>query len=63
MTAMPRKTEPRENLQLGLLDQGQPGIELSPATRQQLAGLIEALMMEIATALAAREAGDDQDHF
>ena len=59
---MPRKTETRENLQLGLLEQGQPDIELSPTTRQQLPALIEALMTEIAMALATREAGDEQDH-
>jgi len=62
MTAMPRKTEMPESIQLGLFDQGQPGVELSPTSRRQLAALIEALMIEIAAALATREVGDDQDH-
>ena len=60
--AMPRKNETRENLQLGLLEQGPPDVELSPTTRPQLAALIEALMIEIAAALATQEVGDDQDH-
>lgn len=59
---MPRKTETRESIQLGLFDRGQPDVELSPTTRRQLAALIEALMIEIAATLATREVGDDQDH-
>lgn len=59
---MPRRTETRESMQLGLFEQGQPGVELSPTRRQDLAALIEALMVEIAAALATGEAGDDQDH-
>lgn len=59
---MPRRTETRESMQLGLFEQGQPGVELSPTRREQLAALIEALMVEIAAALATGEAGDDQDH-
>ena len=59
---MPRKTETRENLQLGLLEQGKPDVELAPTTRPQLAALIEALMIEIAAALATQEVGDEQDH-
>ena len=57
---MPRRTETRESMQLGLFEQGQP--ELLPTRRQELAALIEALMSEIASALATGEAGDDQDH-
>jgi hypothetical protein len=49
-------------MQRGLFEQGQPGVELSPTRREQLAALIEALMIEIAAALATGEAGDDQDH-
>ena len=30
--------------------------------REQLAGLVEALLREIAAALTAGEVGDDQDH-
>jgi hypothetical protein len=49
-------------MQPGLFEQGQPGVELSPTSWQDLAALIEALMIEIAAALATGEAGDDQDH-
>ena len=59
---MPRRTETRESIQLGLFEQGQPEVELPPTGRQQLAALIEVLMIEIAAALAIREDGDDQDH-
>jgi hypothetical protein len=62
MTAMPRRTETRESIQMGLFDQGEPGVELPPAMRRQLAALIQALMIEIAAAFATGEAGDDQDH-
>ena len=34
----------------------------SPLQKEQLATLVEALLLEIAVALAAREVGDDQDH-
>ena len=33
-----------------------------PAQKDQLAALVEALLREIAAALAAGEVGDDQDH-
>lgn len=33
-----------------------------PVQREQLAGLIEALLREIATALMGKEVDDDQDH-
>jgi hypothetical protein len=33
-----------------------------PAPRQQLVGLVEALIREIAAALVSGEVGDDQDH-
>jgi hypothetical protein len=33
-----------------------------PVQREQLAGLIEALLREIATALTGGEVDDDQDH-
>ena len=33
-----------------------------PAQREQLAALVEALLREIAAALATGEVGDDQDH-
>jgi len=59
---VPRKTKTRESRQVDLFEQGQPDVELPPPISQQLAALIEALMIEIATALANREVGDDQDH-
>ena len=59
---MPKESETPKSLQLGLFEQGQPDVELSPARREQLAALIESLMIEIAAALAAGEAGDDQNH-
>jgi hypothetical protein len=34
----------------------------SPLQKEQLATLVEALLLEIAVALAAGEVGDDQDH-
>jgi hypothetical protein len=59
---MPRRSETSESTQLGLFEQGQPHVELSPTSRQQLAVLIETLMIEIASAPATGEIGDDQDH-
>jgi hypothetical protein len=59
---MPRKTETRQRIQLGLFEQEQPDVELSPTRRQQLAALIEALMIEIAAVLTMMEVGNDQDH-
>jgi hypothetical protein len=59
---MPRRSETPESTQPGLFEQGQPDVELSPTRRRQLVPLIEALMVEIAAALAIREDGDDQDH-
>ena len=59
---MPRRSETSESTQMGLSEQGQPHVELSPTSRQQLAVLIETLMIEIASALATGEVGDDQDH-
>ena len=59
---MPQKTETRGSIQMGLFEQGQPDVELSPSTRPQLSALIEALMIEIASALASGEAGHEQDH-
>ena len=60
---MPRRTETRESMQPGLFEQGQPGVELSPTSWQDLAALIEVLMIkDIAAALATGEAGDEQDH-
>jgi hypothetical protein len=62
MMAMPLRSETSEGTQLGLFEQGRPHVELSQTSRQQLAALIETLMVEIASALATGEVGDDQDH-
>jgi hypothetical protein len=45
-----------------LFEQEEQRIELTPAHRAQLATLVEALLREIAAALATGEAGDDQDN-
>jgi hypothetical protein len=62
MTAMPRKSGILENRQPRLFEEIQPEIVVTPAQKEQLAILIEALLSEIAAALATGEAGDDQDH-
>ena len=59
---MASEHETRKSLQLVLFEKGQPDVDLSPARRQQLAALIEALMIEIAAALANREDTDEQNH-
>jgi hypothetical protein len=45
-----------------LFEQEEPRALPSPLQKEQLAALVEALLREIAVALAAREVGDDQDH-
>ena len=52
-----------ENRQPSLLEliEEAPRIALAPAQKAQLATLVEALLAEIAAALA-REAGNEQDH-
>ena len=59
---MMRKVETLENPQPGLFDQERPCVTLAPKLEQQLATLIEGLFLEIAVALATREAGDEQNH-
>ena len=49
-------------LQSGLFDQFEPCVELAPAQLAELARLVEALLLEIATALATGEVGDDKDN-
>jgi hypothetical protein len=61
MAVVPRRTKTRESRQVDLFEQGKSDVELSSPRSQQLAALIEALMIEIATGLANREVGDDQD--
>jgi hypothetical protein len=45
-----------------LFESGEPHVVPRPAPKTQLATLVEALLLEIAVALADGEAGDDQDH-
>ena len=49
-------------VQPDLFDQEEPRTLPSLLPKEQLATLLAALLIEIAVALAAREAGDDQDH-
>jgi hypothetical protein len=51
-----------ENPQPDLFELDEPRAVLVPAQKIQLAALIEALLLEIAAALAGGEVGDDQDH-
>jgi hypothetical protein len=58
-------THRSENLQPNLFEAGPPRVELWPKQKAELAATVEALLREIAAALAkaARgESGDDQDH-
>lgn len=50
------------SLQPDLFEQDEPSIAQVPGQMEQLAALVEALLLEIAVALAAGEVGDDQDH-
>jgi len=50
------------SLQPDLFEQGEPTVAQVPEQMEQLAALVEALLLEIAVALAAGEVGDDQDH-
>jgi hypothetical protein len=45
-----------------LFENDQPQVVPPPAQKIQLTTLVEVLLLEIAAALAAEEAGDDQDH-
>lgn len=56
---MKRKSASR---QADLFERYDPGILKDQNQMKQLAALVEAMMLEIAVAMAAREAGDDQDH-
>ena len=52
-----------EDLQLSLFEGNEaPGVVLATAQMVDLAALVEALLREIATALANEEASDEQDH-
>ena len=55
-------TRESESLQRSLFEEDEPRVELAAAQKVDLAMLVEALLREIATALASGEIGDDQDH-
>ena len=56
---MKKKTASRQQ---DLFEHGRAQAVPIPKQREQLATLVEALLREIAAALAAGEVGDDQDH-
>lgn len=55
-------TRQSEKLQPSLFDEHKCPIELAAAQMVNLAALVEALLREIATALANTEIGDEQSH-
>jgi hypothetical protein len=55
-------TRQSEKLQPSLFDEEEAGVVLATAQIIDLAALTQALLREIATALANREIGDEQDH-
>jgi hypothetical protein len=58
-------THRSQNLQSSLFDAERPCVELRAAQKSELASVIEALLREIAAALAkvgSGGSGDDQDH-
>lgn len=59
---MTRHIEHHKNPQPGLFELDEPSIALAPTQRAHLATLVDALLAEIAAALATGEAGDEQDH-
>ena len=50
------------SIQPDLFEQNRPGVLLVPSNNEQLAALVAALLLEIATALASGKVADDQDH-
>jgi hypothetical protein len=51
-----------EHPQPSLFDEDEPRVELALAQKVELATLEKVLLVEIATALANGEIGNDQDH-
>ena len=51
-------TRQNEDLQRSLFDEERPSIELQPAQRTELAIVVEALLREIAAALANAKRGE-----
>ena len=50
------------SMQPDLFEQSRPSVLLVPFHKEQLAALVRALLLEIATALASGKCADDQDH-
>jgi hypothetical protein len=50
------------SIQPDLFEQNKPRVLPVPSQKEQLTTLVEALLLEIAAALATGEVGDDQDH-
>jgi len=55
-------TRNSENLQPSLFEPETARVELHPNHKADLLAVVEALLCEIAAALATGESGDDQDH-
>ena len=58
-------THRSKNLQPSFFEAGPPRVELRPKQKAELAATVEALLREIAAALAKvanRESGNDEDH-
>jgi hypothetical protein len=55
-------TRQSENRQPSLFEEAEPRVVLAPAQKVELATLVEALLLEIAAALANGEIDNDQDH-
>jgi hypothetical protein len=51
-----------QHLQRRLFDEDEPPVVLATTQMAELATLVEALLLEIAAALANGGLGDDQDH-
>ena len=50
------------SVQPDLFEQNRPGVLLVPSNQERLVALVEALLLEIAAALASGKVADDQDH-
>jgi hypothetical protein len=50
------------SIQPDLFKQDEPRVLPLPSQKEQLATLVEALLLEIAAALVSGEVGDDEDH-
>jgi len=50
------------SIQPDLFEQDEPRVLPTLSQKEQLATLVQALLLEIAAALASGEVGDDEDH-